>query len=190
MKYLLVGLGNIGPEYKDTRHNIGFQVLDALAGASNAVFEGKRYGDVSEIRIKGRPVILLKPNTYMNLSGSAVAYWVNKEKIALEDIMVVADDLALPFGSLRIRGKGGAGGHNGLKDIIEKLGTEEFARLRCGIGNDFARGGQVDYVLGEWSEEERELMPKLKDTTVEILRSFVFQGLARTMNTFNGKGLK
>ncbi|MBE6333750.1 MAG: aminoacyl-tRNA hydrolase [Odoribacter sp.] len=185
MKYLIVGLGNIGPEYRDTRHNIGFRVLDALAGASNAVFEDVRYGAVSEIRLKGRGVILLKPNTYMNLSGKSVAYWVNKEKIALENILVIVDDLALPFASLRLRGKGSAGGHNGLKSINELLGTEGYARLRCGIGSEFGKGGQVDYVLGEWTEEESEKLPEVLEQAGEIIKSFVIQGLARTMNSFN-----
>lgn len=185
MKYLIVGLGNIGPEYRDTRHNIGFRVLDALAGASNAVFEDVRYGAVSEIRLKGRGVILLKPNTYMNLSGKSVAYWANKEKIALENILVIVDDLALPFASLRLRGKGSAGGHNGLKSINELLGTEGYARLRCGIGSEFGKGGQVDYVLGEWTEEESEKLPEVLEQAGEIIKSFVIQGLARTMNSFN-----
>ena len=185
MKYLIVGLGNIGPEYRDTRHNIGFRVLDALAGASNAVFEDVRYGAVSEIRLKGRGVILLKPNTYMNLSGKSVAYCVNKEKIALENILVIVDDLALPFASLRLRGKGSAGGHNGLKSINELLGTEGYARLRCGIGSEFGKGGQVDYVLGEWTEEESEKLPEVLEQAGEIIKSFVIQGLARTMNSFN-----
>ena len=185
MKYLIVGLGNIGPEYRDTRHNIGFRVLDALAGASNAVFEDVRYGAVSEIRLKGRGVILLKPNTYMNLSGKSVAYWVNKEKIALENILVIVDDLALPFASLRLRGKGSAGGHNGLKSINELLGTEGYDRLRCGIGSEFGKGGQVDYVLGEWTEEESEKLPEVLEQAGEIIKSFVIQGLARTMNSFN-----
>lgn len=190
MKYLIVGLGNIGPEYRDTRHNIGFRVLDALARASNAVFEEARYGAISEIRLKGRGVILLKPNTYMNLSGKAVAYWVNKEKIALENILVIVDDLALPFASLRLRGKGSAGGHNGLKSINELLGTEGYARLRCGIGNEFGRGGQIDYVLGEWSEDESEKLPEILEQAGEIIKSFVIQGLARTMNSFNKRAEK
>ena len=190
MKYLIVGLGNIGPEYRDTRHNIGFRVLDALARASNAVFEPARFGAVAEIRIKGRPVILLKPDTYMNLSGKAVAFWAKKENIAIGDILVIVDDLALPFAALRLRGKGSDGGHNGLKSINELLGTNGYARLRCGIGSDFARGGQVDYVLGEWTEEESAALPDICEKADEIIRSFVMTGLERTMNTFNGNGAK
>ncbi|MDE5611900.1 MAG: aminoacyl-tRNA hydrolase [Odoribacter sp.] len=185
MKYLIVGLGNIGPEYQDTRHNIGFSVLDAFAKASNAVFEDKRYGAVCEVRLKGRTLVLLKPNTYMNLSGKAVSYWMQKEKVALEDVLVVVDDLALPFGTLRLRAQGSDGGHNGLKNINALLGTTGYARLRYGIGNDFSRGGQIDYVLGAWDEKEREELPALLDKGGEIITSFVLQGIARTMNLFN-----
>ena len=185
MKYLIVGLGNIGPEYQDTRHNIGFSVLDAFATASNAVFEDKRYGAVCEVRLKGRTLVLLKPNTYMNLSGKAVSYWMQKEKVALEDVLVVVDDLALPFGTLRLRAQGSDGGHNGLKNINALLGTTGYARLRYGIGNDFSRGGQIDYVLGTWDEKEREELPALLDKGGEIITSFVLQGIARTMNLFN-----
>lgn len=185
MKYLIVGLGNIGPEYQDTRHNIGFSVLDAFAKASNAVFEDKRYGAVCEVRLKGRTLVLLKPNTYMNLSGKAVSYWMQKEKVALEDVLVVVDDLALPFGTLRLRAQGSDGGHNGLKNINALLGTTGYARLRYGIGNDFSRGGQIDYVLGVWDEKEREELPALLDKGGEIITSFVLQGIARTMNQFN-----
>ena len=185
MKYLMVGLGNIGPEYQDTRHNIGFNVLDAFAKASNAVFEDKRYGAVCEVRLKGRAVVLLKPNTYMNLSGKAVSYWMQKEKIALEDLLVVVDDLALPFGSLRLRAQGSDGGHNGLKSINALLGTNAYARLRFGIGNDFLRGQQVDYVLGTWDETESRELPALLSRGGEIITSFVLQGIVRTMNTFN-----
>lgn len=185
MKYLIVGLGNIGPEYQDTRHNIGFSVLDAFAKASNAVFEDKRYGAVCEVRIKGRSVVLLKPNTYMNLSGKAVSYWMQKEKIALEDVLVVVDDLALTFGTLRLRGQGSDGGHNGLKNINEVLGTAAYARLRFGIGSNFGRGQQVDYVLGRWEGEEAEKLTGLLDVCGEIIISFVLQGITRTMNLFN-----
>lgn len=185
MKYLIVGLGNIGPEYQDTRHNIGFNVLDAFAKASNAVFEDKRYGAVCEVKVKGRTLVLLKPNTFMNLSGKAVSYWMQKEKIALEDLLVVVDDLALPYGSMRLRGQGSDGGHNGLKSINALLGTTAYARLRLGIGNDFAKGAQVDYVLGCWDEEEAAQLPALLERGGEIIISFVLQGLARTMNIFN-----
>jgi len=185
MKYLIVGLGNIGPEYKHTRHNIGFKVLDAFAKASNAVFEDRRYGAVAEMKLKGRSLVLLQPDTYMNLSGKAVAYWVQKEKIALEDVLVVVDDLALPFGTLRLRGQGSDGGHNGLKSINALLGTQAYARLRFGIGNDFLRGQQIDYVLGEWEDEEEERLPALLERCGEIITSFVLQGISRTMNIYN-----
>ena len=159
MKYLVVGLGNIGAEYADTRHNIGFKVLDCLAEQSNIAFTTGRYGATAELRYKGRTLVLLKPSTYMNLSGKAVRYWMEAEKIAPENLLVVVDDIALPFGTLRMRPKGSAGGHNGLKNITELLGTEAYARIRFGIGGDFARGHQVDYVLGSWSDEERTALP-------------------------------
>lgn len=187
MKYLIVGLGNIGPEYQDTRHNIGFNVLDAFAKASNVVFEDRRYGAVSEVKLKGRPLILLKPNTYMNLSGKAVSYWMQKEKIALENLLILVDDLALPFGTLRLRGQGSDGGHNGLKSINACLGTTNYARLRFGIGNEFKKGQQVDYVLGGWKEEEIKHMGALLERSKEIISSFVLLGLSKTMTSFNGK---
>ena len=187
MKYLIVGLGNIGPEYQDTRHNIGFNVLDAFAKASNVVFEDRRYGAVSEVKLKGRPLILLKPNTYMNLSGKAVSYWMQKEKIALEDLLILVDDLALPFGTLRLRGQGSDGGHNGLKSINACLGTTNYVRLRFGIGNEFKKGQQVDYVLGGWKEEEIKHMDALLERSKEIISSFVLLGLSKTMTSFNGK---
>lgn len=187
MKYLIVGLGNIGPEYQDTRHNIGFNVLDAFAKASNAVFEDKRYGAVCEMKLKGRTLILLKPNTYMNLSGKAVSYWMQKEKVALEDLLVIVDDLALPFGTLRLRAQGSDGGHNGLKSINALLGTTSYARLRFGIGSEFARGQQIDYVLGHWEEEEAERLPALLERSGEIVTLCVLTGITRTMNLFNKK---
>ena len=187
MKYLIVGLGNIGPEYQDTRHNIGFNVLDAFAKASNAVFEDMRYGAVCEMKLKGRTLVLLKPNTYMNLSGKAVSYWMQKEKIALEDLLILVDDLALPFGTLRLRGQGSDGGHNGLKSINACLGTTNYARLRFGIGNEFKKGQQVDYVLGGWKEEEIKHMDALLERSKEIISSFVLLGLSKTMTSFNGK---
>ena len=187
MKYLIVGLGNIGAEYAGTRHNIGFNVLDALDVASNAVFTTARYGDVAEVKYKGRTLLLLKPSTYMNLSGKAVRYWLDAEKIGVENLLVVSDDIALPFGTLRLRPKGSAGGHNGLKNIAELLGTEEFARMRFGIGGDFPRGHQVEYVLGEWTDEERQAMPERLKLFVDAIRSFVTQGCALTMNFFNKK---
>lgn len=185
MKYLIVGLGNIGPEYEDTRHNIGFDVLDAFAKASNAVFEEKRYGAVCEMKLKGRSLVLLKPNTYMNLSGKAVSYWMQKEKIALANLLVIVDDLALPFGSLRLKAKGSDGGHNGLKNINAFLDSTDYARLRYGIGNDFARGQQIDYVLGRWTEEEKAQLPSLLEKGGEIITGFVLQGVERTMNMYN-----
>ena len=187
MKYLIVGLGNIGAEYAGTRHNIGFKVLDALAEASNAVFTTARYGDVAEVKYKGRTLLLRKPSTYMNLSGKAVRYWLDAEKIGVENLLVVSDDIALPFGTLRLRPKGSAGGHNGLKNIAELLGTEEFARMRFGIGGDFPRGHQVEYVLGEWTDEELQAMPERLKLFVDAIRSFVTQGCALTMNFFNKK---
>lgn len=187
MKYLIVGLGNIGAEYADTRHNIGFNVLDALAGASNAVFTTARYGEIAEVKHKGRTLVLLKPSTYMNLSGKAVRYWMDAEKIAPENLLVISDDIALPFGTLRIRPKGSAGGHNGLKSISELLGSEEYARIRFGVGGDFARGHQVDYVLGRWSEEELKALPERLKLFGDAILSFTTNGLERTMNLFNKK---
>ncbi|WP_302151546.1 aminoacyl-tRNA hydrolase [uncultured Alistipes sp.] len=187
MKYLIVGLGNIGAEYAETRHNIGFKVLDALAEASNAVFTTARYGAVAEMKVRGRTVLLLKPSTYMNLSGKAVRYWLDAEKIPLENLLVISDDIALPFGTLRMRPKGSGGGHNGLKNIAELLGTEEYARMRFGVGGDFPRGHQVDYVLGEWTAEEREAMPERLKLFGDAIRSFVSVGVALTMNTYNKK---
>lgn len=161
MKYLVVGLGNIGDEYINTRHNVGFKILDALAGASNIVFDvNKRYGAIAEFKFKGRVFILLKPATYVNLSGNAVRYWMQKEKITLEKVLIIVDDIALPFGSLRVREKGGDAGHNGLKNINDILGTNNYARVRFGIGNEFNQGQQIDYVLGQWNEEEEKLLPK------------------------------
>lgn len=187
MKYLIVGLGNIGVEYADTRHNAGFDVLDALAGASNISFTASRYGAVAELKYKGRTLILLKPSTYMNLSGKAVRYWMEAEKIAPENLLVVSDDIALPFGTLRMRTKGSAGGHNGLKNISELLGREDYARIRFGIGGDFSRGQQVDYVLGTWTDEERKTLPERLKVFGEAILSFAAIGAERTMNLFNKK---
>ena len=187
MKYLIVGLGNIGSEYAETRHNIGFKVLDAFASASNTTFKTDRYGDIAEVRFKGRTFLLLKPSTYMNLSGNAVRYWLQKENIPLENLLVVVDDLSLAFGTLRLKGKGSDGGHNGLKHIAATLGTQEYARLRFGIGNDFPRGGQIDYVLSPFTEEEYKLMPERLETAGEIIQSFCLAGLDITMNQFNHK---
>ncbi len=187
MKYLIVGLGNIGPQYRDTRHNIGFNVLDALAKASNTVFTDKRYGETAVLSVKGRMLLLLKPSTFMNLSGNAVRYYMQKEKIPLENLLVVADDLALPVGTLRLKPKGSDAGHNGLKHIAATLGTENYARLRIGIGNDFPRGGQVEYVLGTFTPEEREILDGRMETAGEIIRSFCLAGINITMNQYNKK---
>ena len=187
MKYLVVGLGNIGAEYAATRHNIGFRVLDALAEASNISFTTVRYGAMASLKHRGRTVYLLKPSTYMNLSGKAVRYWMEQEKIPIENLLVISDDISLPFGQLRMRKKGSAGGHNGLKNISELLGREDYARMRFGIGGDFARGHQVDYVLGEWSDEEQKLMPERLKIFDQAILSFACAGPDLTMNTFNKK---
>lgn len=187
MKYLIAGLGNIGPEYHETRHNIGFMTVDALAEKAGATFSDGRYGFTARFSLKGRQVVLLKPSTYMNLSGNAVRYWLQKENIPVENLLVVVDDLSLAFGTLRLKGKGSDGGHNGLKHIAATLGTQEYARLRFGIGNDFPRGGQIDYVLSPFTEEEYKLMPERLETAGEIIRSFCLAGLDITMNQFNHK---
>ena len=187
MKYLIAGLGNPGKEYENTRHNIGFKVLDALAGASNIIFSDERHGWISEYKFKGRTFVLLKPSTFMNLSGRAVNYWLQKENIPLENLLVVVDDLALPLGSLRVRAKGSDAGHNGLKNITEVLGSQDYARLRFGIGDNFSKGRQVDYVLGEWNKEEKLELPALIDSSVEIIKSFATNGVQQTMTFFNKK---
>ncbi len=185
MNYLVVGLGNIGSEYADTRHNVGFMVLDAWAQASNIVFQTQRYGDVAEVSFKGRNITLLKPSTYMNLSGNAVRYWVNKLKLPLENVLIICDDLNLPFGTLRMRKKGSDGGHNGLKNIQELLSTQEYARIRIGIGNNFAKGGQVDFVIGSMTPEEKNQMPEICDNVIEGVKAFTTIGVDRAMNSFN-----
>lgn len=187
MKYLIVGLGNIGAEYAETRHNVGFKVLDAFAEASNTSFTTDRYGAVAEMRHRGHIVTLLKPSTYMNLSGKAVRYWLDATKTPLENLLVIVDDIALPFGTLRMRQKGSDGGHNGLKNIGELLGTDAWSRIRFGIGGDFPRGFQVDYVLGRWTDEEQKLMPERLKIFCEAIQSFIAVGAARTMNAFNKK---
>lgn len=185
MKYLIFGLGNIGQEYANTRHNIGFIILDAFAKASNLVFEPNRYGATVKTRIKGRQIILIKPSTLMNLSGKAVRYWMQKEKVEAENILVIADDINLPFGKIRIRPKGGDGGHNGLKNIIELIGSSKFPRLRYGIGKEFGTGKQSNFVLGELSKEEEENIEKNTKKTTDIIKSFAINGLERTMNLHN-----
>ena len=187
MKYLIVGLGNIGQEYDNTRHNIGFKILDAFAKASNVVFEENRYGAIAECKVKNKTLILLKPNTYMNLSGNAVRYWMQKENISLENVLIVVDDLALPFGSLRLKSKGSDAGHNGLKHIAETLGTQNYARLRFGIGNDFPRGHQIDYVLGEFTEDDMKTMEERLKIAGDIIKSFCLAGINITMNQYNKK---
>jgi PTH1 family peptidyl-tRNA hydrolase len=188
MKYLIVGLGNIGDGYADTRHNIGFTILDAMALASNISFNDKRYGAVCSSKFKGRELILLKPSTYMNLSGNAVRYWLNKEKIPIENLLVIVDDLALPTGSIRMRHKGGDGGHNGLAHINSILSTNEYARIRVGIGNNFRKGSQVDYVLDTWTKEEKSLLKDRIMIVVEMIRSFATMGAELTMTAFNKAG--
>ena len=187
MNFLIVGLGNIGDEYARTRHNIGFRVLDALAGASNIVFEDKRYGFVTTLKVKNQTLILLKPSTYMNLSGNAVRYWMNEKKIPVERVLVVCDDLALPFGKLRLKPSGSEAGHNGLRHISSVLGTQQYARLRFGIGNDFPRGGQVDFVLGEFGEEDEAHMEERLNTAGEAIKTFCLSGIQVAMNQFNNK---
>jgi PTH1 family peptidyl-tRNA hydrolase len=186
MKYLIAGLGNIGPDYAQTRHNIGFMVLDAFAKASNAVFEDRRYGFVAEMRLRNKSLLLLKPSTFMNLSGNAIRYWLQKEKIETENLLVVVDDLALPFGTLRLKSKGSDAGHNGLKHIQELIG-QNYPRLRFGIGNDFPRGAQVNYVLEEFSDEEKQKLPERIETAADIIRSFCLAGINTTMNQYNNK---
>ena len=186
MKYLIAGLGNIGPDYAQTRHNIGFMVLDAFAKTSNAVFEDRRYGFVAEMRLRNKSLLLLKPSTFMNLSGNAIRYWLQKEKIETENLLVVVDDLALPFGTLRLKSKGSDAGHNGLKHIQELIG-QNYPRLRFGIGDDFPRGAQVNYVLDEFSDEEKQKLPERIETAADIIRSFCLAGINTTMNQYNNR---
>jgi PTH1 family peptidyl-tRNA hydrolase len=187
MKYLVAGLGNIGKEYEKTRHNAGFEILDAFAKASNVVFSTKRYGDIAEVKYKGKIFILLKPNTYMNLSGNAVNYWLQAENIPQDKLLVVLDDLALSPGTVKIKGKGSDGGHNGLKHINQVLGNSNYARLRFGIGNNFPQGYQMEYVLSQWSKAEyKELIPHF-ETAVEAVKSFALAGIEKTMNIYNTK---
>lgn len=187
MKHLIVGLGNIGDEYRNTRHNIGFMILDAFAEASNISFTTGRYGDVAHGRIKNQQVVLLKPSTYMNLSGSAVRYWKEQEGIELENILILVDDIALPLGAIRIKGNGSDAGHNGLKHIAQMLGTQSYPRLRFGIGNDFPRGCQIDYVLGTFSPEEKKVLDERIPVAVDAVKEVVLAGLGRAMCSFNNK---
>lgn len=187
MNCLVVGLGNIGSEYENTRHNMGFIVLDAFAKASNVVFHTERYGDIAEVPFKGHRFILLKPSTYMNLSGKAVRYWMQEKNIPIENIIVISDDLNLPFGTIRMRKNGSDGGHKGLKNITELLGSQEYARIRLGIGNDFSRGHQVDFVLGKLSGDELEMMPLISDRVIAGVKAFATIGVERAMNSTNCK---
>lgn len=187
MKYLIAGLGNIGPEYDGTRHNIGFRVADALAQSCNGKFEDKRYGFVCHCRAKNAELVILKPSTYMNLSGNAVRYWLQQEKIPVQNLLVVCDDLSLPFGTLRMKGNGSAGGHNGLKNIAQMISTEGYARLKFGIGNDFAKGQQVDFVLGKFTAEEMAKMDERVGKAVEAVKAFALSGIQFAMCNYNGK---
>lgn len=184
-KFLVVGLGNVGEKYAGTRHNIGFQILDALAHAKEFEFKSDRLGSVASLKIKGKSVLCLKPSTYMNLSGKAVKYWMEKEKIPLNHLLVITDDINLPFGTIRLKAKGSDGGHNGLKDIQDQLNTTNYHRFRFGVGSDFSKGQQTDYVLGVWSEEEEKALPERKERALKLVESFVHAGAKNTMNTFN-----
>jgi len=188
MKYLITGLGNIGDGYRDTRHNIGFKILDAMAQASNISFTDKRYGSTVNTKYKGRDLILLKPSTFMNLSGNAVNYWMQKENIPIENVLVIVDDIALPLGSIRMRPKGSDGGHNGLAHITATLGTHDYPRIRFGIGNEFRKGSQIDFVLGTWNPDEIKVIAERIPIVIEMIKSFAFAGLELTMTTFNKEG--
>jgi PTH1 family peptidyl-tRNA hydrolase len=187
MKYLVFGLGNIGSEYSDTRHNIGFKILDELASSSGIFFESDKLASKAVLKNKGRQIILLKPTTYMNLSGKAVNYWMQKEKVSLERVLILTDDIALPFGKLRLRGKGSDGGHNGLKNINLVLGQNNYARLRFGVGSEFNPGSQVNYVLGEWSSEEKKALPERLKMCTDLIKAFSILSLGQTMSEFNNK---
>ena len=186
-KFLIVGLGNIGAEYVNTRHNIGFKIVDFLARKENSNFETVKLGALATFKTKGKTILLLKPNTYMNLSGKAIQYWMEKEKIALENILVITDDLNLSFGTIRVKPKGSDGGHNGLKSIQQVLVTNNYARFRFGISDEFKKGRQVDYVLGEWDENEKSKLPERLEVASELIKNFALAGLELTMTTFNGK---
>jgi len=187
MKYLIVGLGNIGADYEHTRHNIGFDTLDAFAKASNVVFEPARLADRATVKFKGRTLVLIKPTTFMNLSGKAVNYWLQNEKIPVDRLLVITDDIALPFGTLRLKGKGSDGGHNGLKNINQILDSQQYARLRFGVGNDFPKGRQVEYVLSQWNKEESDKLAERIEQSTKFIQGFCSIGLNRTMSEYNGK---
>ena len=184
MKFLIVGLGNMGPDYDNTRHNVGFDIVDAMAEESSASWEHKKLGDLTKVKHRGKTLLLLKPSTYMNRSGKSIQYWMQKEKIKKENLLVVVDDLNLDFGKIRLRGKGSDGGHNGLRDIQNYIGAQ-YPRLRVGIGNDFGRGQQVDFVLGKWSEEERLNLPIVLKKSMDTIKSFTHIGMSRTMTEYN-----
>ncbi|WP_370175564.1 aminoacyl-tRNA hydrolase [Leeuwenhoekiella palythoae] len=186
-KYLIIGLGNIGPKYDNTRHNIGFKIIDAYASQKETSWSTEKLGDIAYTKVRGRTVVLLKPNTYMNLSGKAVKYWMQKENISIENILVITDDLNLEFGTIRVKSKGSDGGHNGLKDIQNQLSTTKYPRFRFGIGDRFSRGKQIDYVLGEWVKDEELDMPERLDISCKVIESFIASGIANTMNAYNGK---
>lgn len=186
-KYLIVGLGNIGEKYENTRHNIGFKILDELAKKEEITFESQKLGAITQFRFKGRLFILLKPSTFMNLSGKAVKYWMTKEKILIENTLVICDDLNIPFGTIRLKPKGSAGGHNGLKDINDVLNTQQYTRLRFGISDTFGQGRQTDYVLGNWGDEEIKNLPERLEIAIQVVKSFGTAGIANTMSLFNGK---
>jgi len=186
-KFLIVGLGNIGEQYSKTRHNVGFNILDHFALKENIAFETLKLGDKALFKLKGRTFVLLKPSTFMNLSGKAVKYWLEKEKIPLENLLIITDDINLSFGSIRLKNKGSDGGHNGLKDIQDKLNTTKYNRFRFGISDAFSQGGKTDYVLGEWSEEELQKLPERLDKSIALIKSFGLAGINNTMNEFNGK---
>ena len=186
-KFLIVGLGNIGEKYDNTRHNIGFKILDEVAQEHNTTFETEKLGDVATFRFKGRTFVLLKPSTFMNLSGKAVKYWMQKENISIENVLIVTDDVNIDFGAIRLKARGSAGGHNGLKDIQEKLNTQQYARLRFGVGGNYSKGRQVDFVLGEWNKEETSQLIERLPVSANVITSFGTAGLNNTMNTFNGK---
>ena len=185
-KFLAVGLGNIGEKYQNTRHNIGFKILDALAEQEDFIFETDKLGEIGTFKIKGRSVLCLKPSTYMNLSGKAVNYWMQQENIPIENLLIVTDDINLPFGTIRLKTKGSDGGHNGLKDVQQVLQTTSYNRFRFGVGADFGKGRQIDYVLGEWNETENKQLPERLKKSTELIKSFVLAGVKNTMNAFNG----
>ena len=185
-KFLIVGIGNIGKEYDNTRHNVGFQILDYISKEYQQDFEIVKYGQISKFRIKGKSVILLKPSTYVNLSGKAVGYWLKKEKIGINNLLVISDDLNLDFGKIRIKTKGTDGGHNGLKDISNVLGTNDYSRFRFGIGGNFPKGRQSDYVLSKWNNDEKSEFISLETHFIELFKSYLFKGIDVTMNKFNG----